>query len=116
MSEQGGDYVLTVKANQGSLWHDAHACFALRQDEMVFCETEETGHGRHEIRHYWITKHLPVPLRRLQWQGLRSMGMVESTRTVNGKTSMERRYYISSLPANTERLARAVRRHWGIEN
>ena len=29
---------------------------------------------------------------------------------------MEHRYYISSLPANAERLAHAVRGHWGIEN
>ncbi len=29
---------------------------------------------------------------------------------------MECRYYISSLPANAERLAHAVRGHWGIEN
>lgn len=44
------------------------------------------------------------------------MGMIEATRTVNGKTSVERRYYISSLRADAERLAAAVRGHWGIEN
>ncbi|MDP9317295.1 MAG: ISAs1 family transposase [Chloroflexota bacterium] len=113
---QGGDYLLTVKANQGSLWQEAQDCFGTRTDAMAFYETEETGHGRHEIRRYWMTEALPVPLRQIQWKGLRSLGMVEATRTVNGKTSVERRYYISSLPANAARLAHAVRGHWGIEN
>ena len=63
-----------------------------------------------------MTERVPVPLRQIQWTGLRSMGMVEATRTVGNKTSVERRYYISSLPANAERLARAVRGHWEIEN
>lgn len=29
---------------------------------------------------------------------------------------MQKRYYISSLPADAERIAVAVRSHWGIEN
>ncbi len=42
--------------------------------------------------------------------------MVESLRTVKGKTSRERRYYLSSIPLNAQRFAKAVRAHWGIEN
>ena len=114
--DQGADYVLAVKANQGSLWHEAHLCFAILDQEMMYFETEETGHGRYERRRYWMTDRLPVPLRQIQWTGLRSIGMVEATRTVGTKTSVERRYYISSLPADAKRLAQAVRGHWGIEN
>ena len=113
---QEADYVLTVKANQGSLWNEARTCFATPSEHMSFLQMEETGHGRHEIRRYWMTDTLPVPLRQIQWKGLRSLGMVEATRTVNGKTSVERRYYISSLPADVHRLAEAIRGHWGIEN
>jgi predicted transposase YbfD/YdcC len=29
---------------------------------------------------------------------------------------MERRYYLSSLPPDAERIAKAVRTHWHIEN
>ncbi|SFB57078.1 ISAs1 family transposase, partial [Azotobacter beijerinckii] len=32
------------------------------------------------------------------------------------KVSHERRYYISSLAPDAERLASAIRQHWGIEN
>jgi predicted transposase YbfD/YdcC len=35
---------------------------------------------------------------------------------VKGKISVERRYYLSSLPLDVERFARAVRCHRGIEN
>jgi hypothetical protein len=34
---------------------------------------------------------------RSKWEGLKSVGMVEPTREVNGKKTVERRYYLSSL-------------------
>ena len=37
-------------------------------------------------------------------------------RYIKDKTSFERRFYISSLPAHAERLARSVRAHWTVEN
>ena len=42
--------------------------------------------------------------------------MVESERYVDGKTSKEVRYYISSLAGDAERLLEVVRGHWGVEN
>lgn len=42
--------------------------------------------------------------------------VIESTREVNRKVTQERRYYISSLAPEADRLAKAVRQHWGIEN
>lgn len=54
---------------------------------------------------------------REEWAGLTSVGMVESTREVDGKTSREVRYFISSLPGdNAEKFAGAVRSHWSVEN
>jgi predicted transposase YbfD/YdcC len=51
-----------------------------------------------------------------KWSKLQSIGLVESVRTVNGKTTVETRYYISSLPNNAEVFGQSVRSHWGIEN
>ncbi|USX05071.1 hypothetical protein [Paraburkholderia fungorum] len=42
------------------------------------------------------------------WSGLRSVVMVKATREI---ALTERRYYISSLPANANRIARAIRSH-----
>ena len=35
---------------------------------------------------------------------------------IGAKTTVERRYYLSSLPLGIEVFARAVRGHWGVEN
>jgi predicted transposase YbfD/YdcC len=42
--------------------------------------------------------------------------MVEAIREINGVASTERRYYISSLQADAERMGTVVRGHWGVEN
>lgn len=42
--------------------------------------------------------------------------MVEYERLKGGETTTERRYFVSSLQADAERLLEAVRRHWHIEN
>jgi predicted transposase YbfD/YdcC len=44
------------------------------------------------------------------------LGMVESERTLDGKTAVETRYYIGSIGTDVACFARAVRAHWGIEN
>ncbi len=50
------------------------------------------------------------------WSNLKSVGMVESIRQVDDKTTVETRYFISSLESNAKQLANSVRSHWGIEN
>jgi predicted transposase YbfD/YdcC len=50
------------------------------------------------------------------WEGLKSVAAVELECERNGKTTKERRYFITSLPPDTGKIARAVRGHWGIEN
>ena len=42
--------------------------------------------------------------------------MIESVRIVKGKTTIETRYYISSLLNNARKFGESVRSHWGIEN
>lgn len=120
----GGDYVLAVKGNQAGL-HEAcerwlfEATLAAEADAF---ETAERGHGREEVRRLGgrpPARSAPVPsgaARKVLWAGLRSVGMVESSRTVDGKTTTEQRYFASSLDVNAEALARAVRGHWGVEN
>ena len=42
--------------------------------------------------------------------------MIEERRELGEKVSLERRFFISSLPANAQKLASAVCDHWGVEN
>ena len=51
-----------------------------------------------------------------KWLGLKSIAMVESQREMNGKVSIEQRYYILSIHSDVQRFATAVRSHWSIEN
>ncbi len=80
------------------------------------CETVEKDHGRIETRRYYQSDYLDWFADKDKWEGLRSVGMVESIRQTEGKSTLERRYYLSSLPLDVETFARAVRGHWGVEN
>ena len=51
-----------------------------------------------------------------QWPDLASFVVIESERSIQNKTSIEQRLYISSLPAQAERIATAIRQHWSVEN
>ena len=42
--------------------------------------------------------------------------MVESIREIGEQRTVERRYYLLSLPLGVESFGRAARGHWGVEN
>lgn len=115
------DYVLALKGNQGRLHQDVRDYFEAPTEpwkdapHSVFEETGK-GHGRIEIRKVIATDDLGWLSQRKEWRGLTSIAMVESTRIIREKETMERRYFISSLPADAAKIGRAVREHWGIEN
>jgi predicted transposase YbfD/YdcC len=50
------------------------------------------------------------------WRDFHTVGMVASEVTQGSKTTSEQRYYISRLPCDAKRRARAVRSHWSVEN
>lgn len=120
--EQGADYVLALKGNQGDLHADVAQLFtsAGKQDfrniEHQFHSTVEKGHGRIETRRYWTMGNTDYLIGAQKWSGLKSIGMVESQREIDGKISVERRYYILSIESDVHRFAAAVRSHWSIEN
>ena len=73
-------------------------------------------HGRLEIRRYYQSTQLEWFADLEKSEGLRSVGMVESLREIGGKRTVDRRYFLSSLPLDAPLFARAVRGHWGVEN
>ena len=120
--EQGADYVLALKGNQPTLEQTvAHFFVAGPEAEAhrtasAYSEQTEQGHGRVETRCAWLSEELNAELTTLAWPGLRSIGMVEATRTLAGETTVEQRFYLTSLKSDAQQFARAVRNHWGIEN
>ena len=120
--EQGGDYVLALKGNQGNLFEDVQQIFewaqsqAFKDIEHDFYERIEAGHGRIEKRRCWSLGHVEWLVDADKWAQFNSIAMVESIRRCDGQTTREVRYYISSLAADAQRLAEASRTHWSIEN
>lgn len=111
-----GDYVLALKDNQPSLCEDVRLAF-VDVNEDTCLKTLDKGHGRVEVRRYYMDDQIDwLRKRHPGWINLTSIGMVESTRTIKGKTSVERRFYIISLSQDLPRFSHAVRAHWGIEN
>jgi predicted transposase YbfD/YdcC len=116
------DYVLALKGNQPTLEQAvAHLLVTgpeaeAHRTKCDYYEHSERSHGRVETRCSWITDHMNTVLDAAAWPGLRSIGMVEATRTLAGETTREQRFYLTSLKPDAQELARAVRNHWGIEN
>ena len=118
--EADADYVLALKGNQGTAFAEVKSFLddaVSRSDKaLALLETVDKGHGRLEVRRYWQTQHIAWFADQAAWEGLRSVGLVESVREINGRRTVERRYYLSSLPVEISRFAQAVRGHWSIEN
>jgi predicted transposase YbfD/YdcC len=131
--EADADYVLALKGNQETVHEEIKgfldatlleqqtprlvgAKLSTAAATLGRVETVEKDHGRLETRRYFQSDQLNWFADRPKWEGLKSVGMVESSREVDGKTTVERRYYLSSLPLGAETFARAVRSHWGVEN
>lgn len=125
--EQGGDYLLALKANQPNLYEDVQALF-LRASQNNFMDanadliphsyhqTVDADHGRIETRRCWCAPVNDDVTTASEWRALQSIAMIQSERKIKHQTTTECRYYISSLPPNAKRVADAVRAHWGIEN
>lgn len=119
--EREADYALMVKNNQPTLAAAVEGFFeAAKLDGFEGAHTRaewvDGGHGRIETRRC-IVAQAPAEHKELtKWPALKSLILVETMREINGKTSVERRYYISSRQAEAEYMGQAVRGHWGIEN
>ena len=115
------DYVIGLKGNQSGLLEYAELLYeGIRNDpglyEVKSIVTRDKGHGRQEVRTYYLSTELSGLHQQKEWKGLKAIGMVHSVITdiKTGEVTEAYRYYITSL-TDIEAFARAVRKHWGIE-
>jgi predicted transposase YbfD/YdcC len=122
--ERGADYILALKGNQSGLFEDVQWLFEQAQ-AMPFqdaahdsAQTLDKGHGRIEIRRCWTLAGaaLDYLVEKPQWRGLNSVVMLQRERRIQGHTSSETHYYISSLAPNAAKILAAIRTHWTVEN
>lgn len=118
--ESGGNYVISLKGNQGTLHSDVKLFFAEQAKEVDWktCETTDAGHGRVEVRKCTVTSDIAWLKEQHDWRGLQSIVKVDSLR-FDKKYKIEQkesRYYISSLPPDASNTLLCTRSHWGVEN
>lgn len=120
--DKEADYLLALKGNQKTLHEEVVAFFSDAQAnefcdiEHTFDETADKGHGRLETRRTWVSSDIDWLSHRERWPKLTGIVLVEATRTIEDKTTVERRTYITSAKADAKDIGRMVRQHWGIEN
>lgn len=112
------DYFLALKGNHGDFFDDVKTYF---NDSAVlkncdFFETIDAGHGRIEKRRCYATSTIEWIKEKSAWLMLKSIVMIEATRYIGDKKSVEKRYFITSLTPNAQKALVVSRAHWGIEN
>lgn len=111
------DYLLAVKKNQKNLYEEVSDEW-IWQTAKTFDQTWEYDHGRYEKRKCQTidaTTNLSPQLLE-KWPGVKTLVRVDSERTINGKTSSQTRFYISSEQKEVADYNNVVRGHWSIEN
>lgn len=127
--DQEGDYMLALKENQRHLLEDVQSLFlwadkiSYQELQHAYCKTVNKGHGRIETRECWTISD-PVGIAMLAdkdaWAKLQTVVRVRACRQVADQSTLEERFYISSIPEEGKHTALraldATRSHWGIEN
>jgi predicted transposase YbfD/YdcC len=114
--EQGGDYVLALKANQGTLFADVQLFVEDPKTPLARAESVDGDHGRIEVRQAALSADIAWLQEHHAWPGLRAIGKVTAARETPAKTSIETRSFLMSQALTPERFLAVVRAHWGIEN
>jgi predicted transposase YbfD/YdcC len=117
------DYVLALKGNQPTLEADTKDYFdTAPAAEIKVKTTVEKGHGRIETRTYtasgnvdWIASDRSYP-GQPRFTTIKTLIKVHSRTEFHDRCTFDTRYFISSAPPNIERMAGAVRGHWGVES
>src|SRR6266568_5431503 len=117
------DYLLALKGNQPTLEADVVDYFRTAPaTELVTKTTVEKNHGRIETRTYAASKAVDWIVSERSYPGQPRFATIKaivkvSTRTEHAdRSTFDTRTYISSAPLDIDRIAKAVRGHWGVES
>ena len=122
--DNGGDYVLQLKANQKSFYEDVYAMFDDKyiDEKDKECEyetfrTQEKSHGRIETRTCYVLNEIAFFTDYLaNWKGLKKIFAVIREVEKDGKSTKETSCYLSSRNTTAENLLSYTRKHWEIES
>ena len=117
------DYLLALKGNQPTLEADVADYFRTAPAaERVTKTTVEKGHGRIETRTYtasnavdWIVSERSYP-GQPRFRTIKTIVKVDTRTEHADRSTFDTRTYISSAALDIERVAKAIRGHWGVES
>jgi len=115
--DQGGDYALALKGNQGTQHDDVRRFLDDPASELTTARPVIDGdHGRLETRTSTISTAIHWLQQDHQWPGLKAIGKIVRTRETAAKTTTETAYYLLSTTISAERFGEVARAHWAVEN
>ena len=114
--EGGGQHVLALKKNLPIAYEQMDEHFRQRLGRLPMVKDLDFGSGRIEQRRCYVETHLDLLDGLAEWGHLRSVVRVDAGREIDGRTTTQTRYYLSSLAAPPADFNRFIRPHWRIEN
>jgi predicted transposase YbfD/YdcC len=112
----GGNYVMALKGNQGTLFDDVKLYFSEIHEGMSCWQTLEKNRGRIECRTCTASFDIEWLEQKKEWKGLNGIFKVDSETSYEGQIAQETRYFITSLDTDAFSCLYFARKHWSIEN
>ncbi len=116
------DYIPALEGNHERLFEQVVASWdgacarSMKGPDIGYHREWSEGHGRDEFRRCWATSDLPWLEGREEWEGIKSVAMIEAERFIGDRLSVETRCYLGSLENDARLMNQAVRSHRGVED
>lgn len=111
------DYVIALKANQGTLYEQVADFISKRKTQLPCYTCLDKAHNRGEERSLYLATAIDLVDEAQEWKDVNSLLLVERKRVIGDTIETSRQYYISSLTLPQPKDYQAyVRGHWSIEN
>jgi predicted transposase YbfD/YdcC len=121
--EKGANYVLSVKENQPTLYRETTEYFDCVEQDWgrnpptdVWRSGLEKDHGRRESREVLTEEDIGWLNGKEKWKDIRTIILYRRRCVENGKTTVDKRYYISNRALDAEEAAHIILGHRSIEN
>ena len=116
--EAGADYLLCIKRNHAKLCEEIKSVIHDEEklETLEKCKTVEKHGNRIERRTAYVSNGTENLKNARNWTGLSCIGAIRRQIEINGKTTDEWNYYISSRELTPKDFLKNVRFEWGIES
>jgi len=125
IQDQGGDYLLALKANHKKAYKAIKAHFHQEiehhltwRNEENFFDAFDATHGRTVRRRLWTITDLTGLPELAKWPGLQTVIVVETIRMAHqhAPVTSDYRFSLASLVRSATTFVMMIRQHWDIEN